>query len=114
VDGAVPRARVPQLLAAARAEGEYVVVDTGPLLESATATHLCAGADAVVLVLGPRQRPEGLRRALLHLRGVPAPVLPVRVELRRRRRRDRTKPVRQAPVTTAEAREPEPAGAARR
>ncbi|WP_072313815.1 polysaccharide biosynthesis tyrosine autokinase [Agrococcus sp. Marseille-P2731] len=71
-------ARMRSLLEAARAEYEYVIIDTPPVVSVSDALWLAPAADAALLVArADRTRRDVLRRAIVAFDGTPAPVLGV-------------------------------------
>ncbi len=71
-------ARLRALLDQARAEYEYVIIDTPPVVAVSDALWLAPAADAAILVArADRTRLDALRRAIAAIDGTPAPVLGV-------------------------------------
>jgi Mrp family chromosome partitioning ATPase len=85
---ALRRTNIPDVLKATTAEAHIVLIDAGPILESAVAVQFCQLVDAVVLAVPRRrQRTAALEVVARQLVGRRGAVLPVMTSPSRRRNR---------------------------
>jgi Mrp family chromosome partitioning ATPase/capsular polysaccharide biosynthesis protein len=94
------RTNVPDVLAATTAEAHVVLIDGGPVLESAVTLQFCQLVDAIILAVPVKRQRVGSLEVVAHqLQSSGVPVLAVATSPTRRRRGQR--PAKKEPITTS-------------